>query len=180
MIKVENVSIEILRDPFLKDVNFEIASGEIIRLNAPNGGGKSTIIESILGLRKISQGQIHSSLKDDEYGYLPQVAHQFPKIYLQFKDICDQEFSFYPKSLFEKNWHTSSGGERKKALIAKAMSEAKKLLILDEPFNHLDQISCKQVSNEIERLVKCGVSVLYTGHDHELENSRVIEVMKWR
>jgi ABC-type cobalamin/Fe3+-siderophores transport system ATPase subunit len=81
--------------------------------------------------------------------------------------------------MFSKNWHTSSGGERKKALIAKAISETKKILFLDEPFNHLDTKSSNLVSEEIIELSKSGVSVLYIGHDFIIPGSKDYRVDQW-
>lgn len=165
---------------FLKNVNLKLGAGEIIHLLGNNGAGKSTLLEGLLNLTKNHTGSILRNFSSDEYGYLPQVAHQFPKIHLKLQDICEEEFFFYTRDLFEKKWHLSSGGERKKALIGKAIFEAKKLLILDEPFNHLDKKACSDVAREIERVSNNGVAVIYTGHEYELNKSRKIEVSQWR
>lgn len=180
MLNIKNLSISIGNKSFFENINLEIAQGEILHLVGPNGCGKSTLIESLLDLRQEYHGSIERNFAISEYGYLPQVAHQFPKIHLLLKDICKQEFSFYPKELFDKHWHHASGGERKKALIAKAMHEAKKLLVLDEPFNHLDQASIKNVSSEIEALADTGVTVIFTGHNDIISKSKVCEVILWR
>lgn len=180
MLQLNSVNIYIEGKKILKDVTFKVISGEIIRLVAPNGGGKTTLLESILNLRKDYSGSIKKEFIIEEYGYLPQVAHQFPKIYLQLQDICEQEFSFYSQELFTKNWHTSSGGERKKALIGKAISEGKKFIFLDEPFNHLDPLSSKKVEEELKKCAANGVSVIYTGHEYTISGSRDIEVNQWK
>jgi ABC-type multidrug transport system ATPase subunit len=54
------------------------------------------------------------------------------------------------------------------------------MLILDEPFNHLDQKSCEQVSEAIKKLADSGVAVLYTGHEYKIEGSHPLEVTQWR
>ena len=151
-----------------------------LKFRIRNKGSESDLIESFLDLRAVCQGKITGEFNQNEYGYLPQVAYQFPKLYLQLQDVCSSPLSFYPESLFKKNWHTSSGGERKKALIAKAMIEAKKVIILDEPFNHLDTKSIAQVIIELEKLALSGITVIYTGHEHLIPGSRDIEVEKWR
>lgn len=180
MLKVSSLNLFIEKKLFLKNVNFHVKAGQVVRLVAPNGGGKTTLIESILGLNGSVQGTVELDFSSEDYGYLPQVAHQFPKVYLKLKDICETEYSFYSKDLFFKSWHTSSGGERKKALIAKAMSEAKKLIILDEPFNHLDPMSCKKVEETILEKVKAGLSVIYTGHEYKITGVQDIEVAQWK
>tara|TARA_Y100000385_G_C12955911_1_gene577511 strand:+ start:488 stop:1033 length:546 start_codon:yes stop_codon:yes gene_type:complete len=180
MLELNSVSVFVEGRPLLKNIQFKVKSGQIIRLVAPNGGGKTTLIESILNLRSNFRGTIRKEFSEDDYGYLPQVSHQFPKIYLQLQDICNQEYSFYPKDLFFKNWHTSSGGERKKALIAKALSEGSKLIILDEPFNHLDPVSSKQVEEKLLELAKSGCCIIYTGHEYTIAESIDIEVNQWK
>lgn len=180
MLALNQVSIHIAGAQFLKDVSFSLKPGEILHLIGPNGSGKSTLIETILGLRDDFTGMLKREFSQVEYGYLPQVAHQFPKIQLQLKDICEKEFSFYPQEIFEKHWHQASGGERKKALIAKAMSEAQKLLVLDEPFNHLDTKSIELVGHEITNLAANNVAILYTGHTDGVHFSHECEVTQWR
>jgi len=180
MITLENVNISVAGKEFLSEVNFSITRGEIVRLVGTNGGGKSTLIEVLLGLRAEYDGFIARKFIQEDYGFLPQVAHQFPKIYLKFSDICDQSYSFYPATLFNKSWHTSSGGERKKALIAKALHEAKSLVVLDEPFNHLDHQSCTQVTELLCAMAKEGMTIIYTGHEHTIPGGRDIEVEQWR
>lgn len=180
MLSLNRVDIDIENKLFFKNVSFSLAPGQIVRLVAPNGGGKTTLIESILGLQSLKCGQIKRQFSNDDYGYLPQVASQYPKIFLQLKDVCAETFSFYPKELLVKNWHTSSGGERKKALIAKILSEAKKLIVLDEPFNHLDLASIEQVVDTLEKYSEKGISILYTGHEKYIPGSKDLEVMQWR
>lgn len=180
MLELNLVNLYIENRPLLKNIQFKVEPGQIVRLIAPNGGGKTTLIESILNLRSDYTGTIKKMFEDQDYGYLPQVSHQFPKIYLQLQDICNQSYPFYSEDLFNKNWHTSSGGERKKALIAKAISEAKKLVVLDEPFNHLDPASCKKVENELIKLAQGGCCVLYTGHEYSISSGIDIEVNQWK
>lgn len=180
MLELNNVNIFINNKKLLKDVSFTIKSGDIIRLVGENGSGKTTLVESILGLRSDYTGSISKTFSLEEYGYLPQVASKYPKIYFEFEDLCNKEFSFYPTRMFKKNWHTSSGGEVKKVLIAKAFTEGKKIIILDEPFNHLDKKSCELVSEEVLKLSQKGISVLYIGHDYKIPTTVDIEVDQWR
>ncbi len=180
MIKLKDVSINIDGNTILKNIDFSIEPSDVIHISGENGSGKTTLIESMISLNNFSTGQITKNLKSNEYGYLPQVSHQNPKIYLELKDICNTFYSFYPRSFGEKKWHLSSGGERKKALIAKAITESKKLLILDEPFNHLDKESTSQVIILLEELKNKGLAIIYTGHSSTIPGSKKVEVSQWR
>ncbi|MCT4642159.1 MAG: ABC transporter ATP-binding protein [Bacteriovoracaceae bacterium] len=177
MIILDNINYKLEKEMFFKNISLEIKESNVIRLQGKNGSGKTTFIDLLLNLRS---KEVKRNFDINDYGYLPQVAHQFPKIYIKLIDLCDKEFSFYSKELMKKSWHTSSGGERKKALIAKAISEGNKLLILDEPFNHLDEKSSLEVKKELEKLNKKGLTIIYTSHDIELEGTINIEVSKWR
>lgn len=179
MIRFENVSIDLGGHSFFKDISFEIKEGELVHIVGENGSGKSTLIESIIDLLPISSGQKRNGFGSD-YGYLPQVAHQFPKMHLHLKEICKKEFSFYPANLHKNSWHLSSGGERKKALIAKAFSESNRLLLLDEPFNHLDKESVEKIINEMNKFVSTGGTIIFTGHGSSFSNAKMIEVSQWR
>lgn len=169
LLELENLNVFFGKKLFLKDINLSIKSSTIYHLVGENGSGKSTLL-----------GELAKDARELEIGYLPQVAHQYPKVHFLLKDISNVEYPFYPKELFTKEWHKASGGERKKALIAKTFSEAKDLIILDEPFNHLDKKTCKQIVQCIEDFVKNGKTVIFTAHEKLVESSVEIEVSKWR
>ncbi len=180
LLNMHQVDIEVAGKALLNHVDFSLQAGEIVRLVGPNGSGKTTLFETILGHYKNYRGEIERSFNMKEFGYLPQVAHQFPKIQIQFRDICFKNYSFYPAGLLDKYWQQASGGERKKALIAKAISETTKLLIMDEPFNHLDDKSSETVQQELLQLKAKGVSILYTDHDIKIPGAREVEIEKWK
>jgi ABC-type Mn2+/Zn2+ transport system ATPase subunit len=79
IIKAQKLNIYIQNSLFLKNVDLTISEGQIIHLVGKNGGGKTTLIEALLMLNNHNDGELKSNL-NDEYGYLPQVSHQFPKI----------------------------------------------------------------------------------------------------
>lgn len=180
MLVLNHVQINIDGKAFLQNVSFKLNKGQILHLQGKNGSGKSTLMEVLLGLRGEYEGDILRNFDSNDYGFLPQVAHQFPKIHLLFNDICNTFYDFYPVELKDKSWHLASGGERKKALIAKAMSEAKSLLVLDEPFNHLDQGSAQQVVLQMQEMAASGVAIIYTGHEHKIDGSISCEVSQWK
>lgn len=169
LLSIKDLDIELSGKIFLKGIKLDIEKGFAYQIIGENGSGKSTLLNEIANLAK-----------NIEYGYLPQVAHQYPKVNFLLQDISDEEFSFYKKNLFKKSWHKSSGGERKKALIAKTLIEGKQLILLDEPFNHLDTNSCDQIISYLEELLSKGISIIYTAHENKIKSSKIIKVDQWR
>ena len=83
LIKCENVSIGYEGQTVVKDLNFQIASGDYLCIVGENGSGKSTLVKSLLGLKSVEKGQIifGDGLRQTEIGYLPQqtdVQKDFP------------------------------------------------------------------------------------------------------
>ena len=83
LIKCEKVSVGYEGRTVLKDLDFQIDSGDYLCIVGENGSGKSTLVKSILGLKMIEKGRIIFSdgLKQREIGYLPQqtdVQKDFP------------------------------------------------------------------------------------------------------
>lgn len=177
LIKAENLSLSFKNKDLLKGISLEIFSGELVKLSGPNGCGKTTLLESLIGLKKTSSVTRNFSQKD--YGYLPQLSKIFPKMSLILRDVSNQEYPFYPPSLFARHWSFASGGEKMKSLIARAFDQGEKILFLDEPFNHLDQMSCLKLTKHIEKKVQEGMTIVYIGHQSFEINQREIEVSQW-
>ncbi len=73
LIEVKNLSFSYDRDLILKDITFTIEEGDFFAITGPNGGGKSTLIKSILALLKPKRGEvIYRNLERVDIGYVPQ------------------------------------------------------------------------------------------------------------
>ena len=163
LIKIEN-----LKKSFqggleaLKGVNLEIQRGEILALLGPNGAGKTTLINAICGIVLPTSGSItvdgYDVVKDyrrtrSMIGLVPQELHleAFEKVfqnvsytrglYGKKKDPAFIEKILRDLSLWDKKdskLRELSGGMKKRALIAKALSHEPKILFLDEPTAGVD------------------------------------------
>lgn len=178
----------------VKDVSIHIKRGEIVGLLGPNGAGKTTSFYMIVGLIPCDQGKIllddqdittmpvHSRAK---YGisYLPQEASIFRKLTVAQnimailelrKDLTKPQRKTMLEQLLEEFRITHirdslgmslSGGERRRAEIARALATEPKFILLDEPFAGIDPISVLDVKRIINHLRKRNIGILITDHN---------------
>ncbi|MCH4243060.1 LPS export ABC transporter ATP-binding protein [Acinetobacter gerneri] len=178
----------------VKDVSFTMQSGQIVGLLGPNGAGKTTSFYMVVGLVRMDKGEIHlddldiSDLAMHErarkgIGYLPQEASIFRKLSISDnimailetrKDLNKQQRQERLKELLEdfKITHIKdslgmsvSGGERRRAEIARALAADPKFMLLDEPFAGVDPISVGDIKDIIRTLKSRGIGVLITDHN---------------
>jgi len=151
--ELENVSIFYGEKRVCAGVSFSIEQGERIALSGNNGSGKSSILKLICGeeinhtgnFEKDGQLTISYVSQDtsDLQGNLTDYARDNGIDESLFKSILRKlDFS---RVQFEKDLSTFSGGQKKKVLIAKSLSERAHLYIWDEPLNFIDVISRMQL-----------------------------------
>ena len=193
LIRCENVSIGYEGQIVVKDLNFQIASGDYLCIVGENGSGKSTLVKSLLGLKSVEKGQIifGDGLRQTEIGYLPQqtaAQKDFPAtVYevvvsgrLNSRGIRPFYTSADKKTAFEKMkmlgiedlsgqcFRDLSGGQKQRALLARALCATKTLLLLDEPVTGLDPIVTAEFYELIQRINKeSGIAVVMVSHDIE-------------
>ncbi|MEK3699949.1 ABC-F type ribosomal protection protein [Paenibacillus sp. FSL R10-2199] len=154
------------------EVSFTIEQGDRIALTGSNGSGKSSILKLICGeeihhtgvIRKDSQLAISYVSQDTSHlqGSLSEYAREHGIDESLFKSILRKlDFS---RIQFEKDLSTYSGGQKKKVLIARSLSEKVHLHIWDEPLNFIDVISRMQIE---ELLMEHTPTILFVEHDRE-------------
>ena len=178
----------------VKDVSFQMKSGEIVGLLGPNGAGKTTSFYMVVGLVRMDKGEIHldqldlSDLAMHErarkgIGYLPQEASIFRKLTISEnimailetrKDLNKQQrqqrlaellADFKITHIKDSLGMSVSGGERRRAEIARALAADPKFMLLDEPFAGVDPISVGDIKDIIRTLKDRGIGVLITDHN---------------
>lgn len=181
LIEVCKLNFSYGTEKVLENVNFSLKECEFWAIIGPNGGGKSTFLKLILGLLKPQSGHIISHLKPHEIGYVPQNTHahiQFP-IYVHevvgmglfgiakrkkkesiLQALEDLEIAY----LANKTLNELSGGERQRVLIARALVNYPRVLILDEPTAHVDVRAQEGIYQLLQRLSHtCAIMVV--SHD---------------
>lgn len=178
----------------VKDVSFEMQSGQIVGLLGPNGAGKTTSFYMVVGLVRMDKGSILLDEQDISalamheraqkgIGYLPQEASIFRKLTIaenimailetrkdlnpaQRKQQLEQLLADFRIAHIKDSLGMSvSGGERRRAEIARALAANPKFMLLDEPFAGVDPISVGDIMDIIKTLKQRGIGVLITDHN---------------
>lgn len=177
----------------VKGMSLEVSSGEVVGLLGPNGAGKTTTFYMICGLVAASAGEVFfdgenistmplhkRALKG--IGYLPQEASIFKDLSVEDNLMVAAQVSIKGKEAQEarilqlldmfniepirfRKGISLSGGERRRVEIARALVNAPKFLLLDEPFAGVDPIAVLDIQNVIKQLVSYDIGVLITDHN---------------
>jgi lipopolysaccharide export system ATP-binding protein len=177
----------------VRDVDLDIASGEIVGLLGPNGAGKTTTFGMVVGLTGADAGRVNldgDDVTDDPMyirarkgiGYLPQEPSIFRGLTVE-KNILAiletlplngterrtrlaellSELNLTP--LARSKAYTLSGGERRRVEITRALVNRPKFILLDEPFAGIDPIAVAEIQKIIFHLKERRIGVLVTDHN---------------
>ncbi len=179
----------------LYNVSCTVESGAITGLVGPNGGGKSTLFKAIMGFLKPSEGRVHIggcsvqlAQKRQWIAYVPQsdeVDWNFPVSvfdvvmmgrygYMNFLRIPTAGDRHRVMESLERVGLSDyrhrqigelSGGQKKRAFLARALAQEGKIILLDEPFTGVDVKTEKRIIDVLLQLRQDGHTILVSTHD---------------
>ncbi|MCH2159927.1 MAG: metal ABC transporter ATP-binding protein [Oleiphilaceae bacterium] len=190
-LKLRNVHFHLGNQILLKDISVEFTRGLWYGIAGPNGGGKSTLIKTILGLNN-HQGSITLDWPSSpelegagNIGYIPQLLPFDESLPISVRDYLLMSLSTKPvwfkrglpievenalehiqlKDKLERRIGDLSGGERQRLMLATALLQNPGLLILDEPMTGLDEQGKKDSLELLNRFKVAGGTILMIEHD---------------
>jgi len=196
-IEIRNISKQFGDFHALRQVNLDIASGELVALLGPSGCGKTTLLRIIAGLETADQGSIafsgedttHLHVRDRQVGFVFQHYALFRHMTV-FENVAfglrvrpkktrPDEKTIQKKvhdllNLVQLDWlgdrypSQLSGGQRQRIALARALAVEPRVLLLDEPFGALDAKVRKDLRRWLRRLhEELDVTSIFVTHDQE-------------
>jgi lipopolysaccharide export system ATP-binding protein len=177
----------------VRGVSFQVRKGEVVGLLGPNGAGKTTSFYMVVGLVQPDHGRVVLDDADitrmpmyrrarNGIGYLAQEPSVFRKLtvgenlmaVLETLGLSELERRDRRDGLLDElgiahlagsKAYTLSGGERRRAEIARALTLSPKFILLDEPFAGIDPLAVQDIQGIIQLLKAKGIGILITDHN---------------
>jgi ABC-type Fe3+/spermidine/putrescine transport system ATPase subunit len=195
MLRVEHLSFSYGDHLVLKDIHLRVQRGEHVALVGESGCGKSTLLKIIYGLMDLEQGEVFwedNPILGPAYNlvpgppfmkYLSQDFDLMPFISVR-ENIAQYLSVFYPNELkqrtdellklieleafADRKVKTLSGGQQQRVALARVLAQRPEVLLLDEPFSHIDNFLKNSLRRNIfEYLKDNGVTCLIATHDFQ-------------
>jgi lipopolysaccharide export system ATP-binding protein len=193
MLRTENLVKKYGKRTVVNHVSINVRQGEIVGLLGPNGAGKTTTFYMTVGLIVPNEGEIYIGNQNitkypvykraqNGIGYLAQEASIFRKMsvedniraVLEFTDKTPNEQKQKLESLISEfglqkvrknQGDRLSGGERRRAEIARCLAIDPKFIMLDEPFAGIDPIAVQDIQSIVAQLKYRNIGILITDHN---------------
>ena len=208
MLRVQSISYSYNDKQVLSEVSFSVTKGQCVALIGESGSGKSTLLKAIYGLLNLSKGKIFwkaDQILGPAYhlvpgmSYMKYLAQDFDL--MPYVSVAENVGRFLSNFYIEKksdrikellqlvgmdDYATVqarylSGGQMQRVALARVLALEPELLLLDEPFSHIDFHQKNELAQHVfEYCKQKGITVIYTSHTPEeiLMFSDVVVVLK--
>ena len=188
LVSFRGVAVGYTRHPVLDDVTFDVTAGDLLGVIGPNGGGKTSVLRTLLGVLE-PLGGIVTRREGIRFGYVPQQATLAAAWPLSALEVVGMglyaQIGLFRRMRAEHRrtaygaleavglgsragapFNDLSGGQKQRVLIARALACEPDVLVLDEPTEGMDLPSTTGILDLVGRLhAEKGVAVLLAGHD---------------
>ena len=193
IISVENITVDFGNFRALDNVSAEINAGDFVAITGPNGGGKSTLLKTMLHLLTPTKGRVRYFNGDEEvdglrFGYLPQksnIDNRFPITVEEvvasgllgerrnwrgkFSDAASEKIEATMKKMGVDGFRrqvigTLSGGQLQRTLLGRAVISNPDIVVLDEPLSYVDHAFVEQIYGIVADLAKRS-TVMLVSHE---------------
>lgn len=192
MLKVEHISFGYTSKEVLKNISFNVNKGDYIAIVGESGCGKSTLLEIIYGLLHIEKGAVYWNNEkllgpnfrlipgEDFMKYLPQDFDLMPYITVE-ENIGKNISSLNPNKqqriqelleivdmtdFLKTKVKNLSGGQKQRVAIAKVIAKEPEVLLLDEPFSHIDNFRKNKLRRGLFKYLKSkNITCIVATHD---------------
>ena len=204
VLELRHVAVAYDRVPVVEDVDGAVPAGTSVALIGPNGAGKSTLIRAVLGLVPVVRGSVAvlgrpPQASRRQVAYVPQadtldaefpvsafqavLMGRYPRVgWVRRPGAADRRAAWEALEAVGLTEQASarfgilSGGQRQRVLLARAIAQEPRLLLLDEPFNGVDALSQDLLLAALARLRSVGAAVVMATHDLGLAHLACDEV----
>lgn len=180
-----------------KDLSFKIDKGDFVTLTGTSGDGKTTLLRMINGMEKPDKGEIlinYQSIEKQDLlnlrrniGYAIQGSGLFPHMTIEDNILYVPSLSLkwdnaikqaklsklldivsLDESLLTRFPDELSGGQQQRVGIARALAAEPEILLMDEPFGALDNVTREQLQDAIKNIHnRLGITIIFVTHDHQ-------------
>ena len=195
MLQVKNLKFSYKKTPVLKDLSFNVKPGEYLAVIGESGCGKSTLLKVLRGEYDLNNGTVF--WKKEQilgpkhnlvigYDFMKYVAQEFElEPFISVAENIGQHLSnFYKEEKKERiaellevveltalattKVKLLSGGQKQRVALARALANAPEILLLDEPFSHIDNFKKQSLRRNIFKYLKDkNITCIVASHDKE-------------